>query len=85
MMEEILCDARRQIRSIVKLCEEFGDRNTRAKRANLANSKIGDNCAIFVRCKATNPQPTLRSECRGQTRLHYAEPRGGKACAAGLT
>ena len=31
MMEEILCDARRQIRSIVKLCEEFGVRRTRAK------------------------------------------------------
>ena len=56
-----LCRAarRKNLRSrinIVKLCEEFGDRSTRAKRANLANSKIGDNCAIFVRCKATNPQ-----------------------------
>ena len=26
MIEEILCVARRQIRSIVSLCEEFGDR-----------------------------------------------------------
>ena len=26
-----------------------------------------------------------RSESRGQTCLHYAEPRGGKACEAGLT
>ena len=26
MAEEILCEARRQIRSIVSLCEEFGDR-----------------------------------------------------------
>ena len=37
-----------------------------------------------MRCKATKAQPTLRSEGRGQTRLHYAEPRGGKACEAGL-
>ena len=29
-----LCDARQQIRSIVGLCEEFGDRRTRAKRIN---------------------------------------------------
>ena len=34
MIELFLCDARRQIRSIVNLCEEFGDRRTRAKRAN---------------------------------------------------
>ena len=34
MIEEILCDARRQIRSIVNLCEEFGDRRTRAKFTN---------------------------------------------------
>ena len=31
MVEEILCDARRQIRSIVNLCEEFVVRRTRAK------------------------------------------------------
>ena len=31
MVEEILCDVRRQIRSIVNLCEEFGVRHTRAK------------------------------------------------------
>ena len=35
--------------------------------------------------KVAKAQPTLRSECRAQTRLHYAEPRGGKACVAGLT
>ena len=29
-------------------------------------------------------QPTMRSESRGQIYLHYAEPRGGKACEAGL-
>ena len=34
MVEEILCDVRRQIRSIVNLCEEFGVRHTRTKRAN---------------------------------------------------
>ena len=34
MVEEILREARRQIRSIVSLCEEFGVRRTRAKRAN---------------------------------------------------
>ena len=34
MGEEILRKTRRQIRSIVNLCEEFGDRRTRAKRAN---------------------------------------------------
>ena len=31
-----------------------------------------------------NAEPTLRSESRGQTCLHYAESRGGKACEAGL-
>ena len=34
VIELFLCDARRQIRSIVSLCEEFGVRRTRAKRAN---------------------------------------------------
>ena len=34
VIELFLCDARRQIRSIVDLCEEFGVRHTRAKRAN---------------------------------------------------
>ena len=34
MIRLFLCDARRQIRSIVGLCEEFGVRRTRAKRAN---------------------------------------------------
>ena len=31
MVEEILCDARQQIRSIVNLCEEFVVRRSRAK------------------------------------------------------
>jgi hypothetical protein len=34
MIEEILCDVRRQIRSIVRLCEEFDDRYIRAKFTN---------------------------------------------------
>ena len=34
MIELFSCEARRQIRSIVSLCEEFGARCTRAKRAN---------------------------------------------------
>ena len=34
MIEEILCDARQQIRSIVNLCEEFAIRRTRAKFTN---------------------------------------------------
>ena len=34
MIEEILCDARRQKRSIVELCEHFGDRRARAKFTN---------------------------------------------------
>ena len=34
MIELFSCEARRQIRSIVCLCEEFGVRCTRAKRAN---------------------------------------------------
>ena len=34
MIEEILCDARRQKRSIVDLCEHFGVRCTRAKFTN---------------------------------------------------
>ena len=35
---------------------------------------------IIVNC-----EPTLRSESRGQTCLHYAEPRGGKDPEGGLT
>ena len=31
-----------------------------------------------------NCEPTLRSESRGQTCLHYAEPRGGKDPEGGL-
>ena len=34
MIELFLCDARRQKRSIANLCEHFGIRSTRAKRAN---------------------------------------------------
>ena len=34
MMRLFLCEARRQIRSIVDLCEEFGVRRSRAKRAH---------------------------------------------------
>ena len=37
MIEEILRDVRRQIRSIVCLCEEFGVRHTRAKFTNQNN------------------------------------------------
>ena len=33
-MRLFLCEARRQIRSIVSLCEEFGDRRSRAKRTH---------------------------------------------------
>ena len=32
-----------------------------------------------------NGKLTQRSECRGQTCLHYAEPQGRKDCEAGLT
>ncbi len=32
--------------------------------------------------RGINCEPTLRSECRGQTCLHYAEPRGGKGRTA---
>ena len=41
MIEEILCDARRQIRSIVSLCEEFGVRRTRAKFTNQNDFRLG--------------------------------------------
>ena len=34
MIEEIMCEARRQKRSIVDLCEHFGVRCTRAKFTN---------------------------------------------------
>ena len=34
MIVLFLCDVRRQKRSIVNLCEHFGVRHTRAKRAN---------------------------------------------------
>ena len=33
--------------------------------------------------KAPSQGPTLRSESRGQTRLHYAEPRGGRRSQGG--
>ena len=34
MIELFLCEARRQIRSIVDLCEDFDVRRSRTKRAN---------------------------------------------------
>ena len=37
-----------------------------------------------AKLRIKNAEPTLRSESRGQTCLRYAEPRGGKACEAGL-
>ena len=37
MIEEILCEARRQIRSIASLCEDFSDRHSRAKFTNQNN------------------------------------------------
>ena len=37
MVEEILCDVRRQIRSIVNLCEEFGRPTQSAKFNNQSN------------------------------------------------
>ena len=40
MVEEILCDARRQIRSIVGLCEEFGTRRIRAEFTHQNNSYL---------------------------------------------
>ena len=40
---------------------------------------------IFGKRKTESGELTMRSESRGQTSLHYAEPRGRKACVAGLT
>ena len=58
MMRLFLCDARRQKRSIVDLCEHFGDRRARAKFTNQNHhpKKIVNDEIIFVRRKATNPQ-----------------------------
>ena len=61
MSEEILCVTRRQIRSIVCLCEEFG---VRSKVQNLPlrtmqKQKIAYERGNFVRYKATNPQHSM--------------------------
>ena len=60
MMEEILCDARRQKRSIVDLCEHFGDRRARAKftNQNFLPKKIVNDEIIFVRSEVAKAQFT---------------------------
>ena len=45
MIELFSCDARRQIRSIVSLCEEFGVRRTRAKFYTQNNFHISSKIA----------------------------------------
>ena len=58
VMRLFLCEARQQIRSIVELCEEFGNRRARAKYIHQNNfyCKIVNDETIFVRSEATNPQ-----------------------------
>ena len=60
MMKLFLCDARRQKRSIVSLCEHFGDRRTRAKRGhqNFLHIKIVDDETIFATSKVAKAQFT---------------------------
>ena len=61
MTRLFLCDARRQIRSIVKLCEDFGDRRIRAKRAHQNDSfvlKIGGDGGNFVLNEVTKAEHT---------------------------
>ena len=51
MIEEILCEARRQIRSIVGLCEHFvSDDLYRKSQPKTLNYKIVNDEIIFVRC-----------------------------------
>ena len=53
MIELFLCDARRQKRSIADLCEHFGVRSTRAKRANqngfyfFSHNSVKMPCVLF--------------------------------------
>ena len=63
MIELFLCDVRRQIRSIVSLCEEFGVRCTRAKRANQNDCYLFlIICATIVASQArVSPTKTLHS------------------------
>ena len=60
MMKLFLCDARRQKRSIVDLCEHFGVRRIRAKRVHQNHSylKIVDDETIFVTSKVAKAQFT---------------------------
>ena len=51
MIRLFLRDARRQKRSILEVCEHFGDRSVRAKRANqnnFYNASTVRVCAIFA-------------------------------------
>ena len=58
MIELFSCEARRQIRSIVSLCEEFGVRCTRAKRANQNDfTKMKNECNFKAR-KALSAEHT---------------------------
>ena len=53
MMRLFLCDARRLTRSIVDLCEELGDRRTRAKRTHqngfyfFSHNSVKIPCVLF--------------------------------------
>ena len=58
VIEEILCEARRQKRSIVDLCEHFGDRRTRAKRAHKNDFLIFLN-GSFITPKNASPKMLL--------------------------
>ena len=53
MIELFLCDVRRQKRNIVNLCEHFGIRHTRAKRANqngffISSRKVQSKCPELI-------------------------------------
>ena len=70
MIELFLCDARRQNRSIVSLCEDFGVRSTRAKRANqneFTYSFSTTACKSFI----DTSLPFSRSKCSSGLRLQY--------------
>ena len=70
VIELFLCDARRQNRSIVSLCEDFGVRSTRAKRANqneFTYSFSTTACKSFI----DTSLPFSRSKCSSGLRLQY--------------
>ena len=60
MIEEILCQAKKRVRSIVNLCEEFAIRRF-VQQANQKRLKIVNDCAIL--CDARRQKRSIADLC----------------------